>query len=111
MPLSSEISPGLEVRPEEFEVPEEVKQELDKLGIKAVEKEYKTPVRDDRGQNLVQSPALEEITIQIPENQDQLATLVKGPKDEAVTWWAAFWMRVFKKSLHLGRRVIFGGKS
>jgi len=104
MPISVERSPELTVHPEEVEVPPQ----LADVGIRAVEREFKTPVTNDRGQPLVTTPATQKISIQLPAARGQLLAWAKGPVSDSLTWFAAFWLRVIKKAVHFGWSLIVG---
>jgi hypothetical protein len=105
MPISVERGPELTVHPEEVEVPPQLFQE----GIRAVEREFKTPVTNDRGQPLVTTPTSQKITIQLPATQGQLLSWAKGPISSSLTWFAAFWLRMIKKAIRFGWNLISGG--
>ena len=90
---------------EDFEVPKSLKKE----GIEAVETAYKARVKDDKGQNLTQSPSNTAVAIQIPYNDAALQAKSKGSIKDSLTWLALFWLRVAKKAFHFGKKVVFGG--
>ena len=46
------------------------------------------------------------IAIQVPTSQDQLEEWSHGSPTNALTWFAAFWLRLIKKALHFGWRII-----
>lgn len=77
-------------------------------GIEKVETAFTANIKDDRGQPLIQTPQTQTIAIQVPATQIQLTQTAKGPKDEAVTWWALFWIRAIQKAIHFGKQVLFG---
>jgi hypothetical protein len=104
MPISVERGPEFTVHSEEVEVPAD----LTRLGIRAVEKEFKTPVTNDRGQPLVVSPTSQKVTIQLPATRGQLASWSKGPISSSLTWFAAFWLRMIKKAIRFGWNLISG---
>lgn len=87
----------IESSQEEIEVPAN----LARLGIHAVEKEFKTPVTDDSGRPLLQNvPA---VNITLPTDSTTLSAWAKGPVSAAITWLAVYWLRMIKKAMHLGR--------
>ena len=88
-------------RPEEVEVPPA----LSETGLSVVEREFKTQVRDSKGQNILVSPATQQITIQLPYDKTTLTGWLKGSVSSSLTWFAAFWLRIIKKALHFGWRV------
>jgi|SRR3989304_6765128 len=87
--------------PEEDEVPPSIAD----TGLAAVEREFKTQVRDTRGQQLITSPATQQITIQLPYDKTTLMGFLKRGVSNSITWFAAFWLRIIKKALHLGWRI------
>lgn len=104
MPASIERRPELTIHKEEVEVPPY----LAEVGIRAVEKEFKTPVTDDRGQPLTVSPTTQKVTIQLPATQGQLLAWAKGSVSDSLTWFAAFWLRMIKKAVYFGWSLISG---
>jgi len=87
--------------PEEVEVPPHIAE----TGVQAVEREFKTQVRDSRGQQLLVSPATQQITIQLPYDKSTLTGWFKGSVSDSLTWFAAFWLRMIKKAIYFGWRV------
>lgn len=71
---------------------------------------FSKQVSDDAGRPLIQTPQSQVITIQIPADKVQLESASKGDTGSAVTWLAAFWLRMIKKAVHFGWRIIKGGK-
>ena len=90
--------------PEEIEVPETLKDE-----IKKVETAYTATVKD-KGKPLTSSPATQDVTVQIPQDQAALTTLSKGKVGDSITWFGMFWLRMIKKALHFGKRIVVGKK-
>lgn len=88
-------------RAEEIEVPESLKGEIEK-----VETAYKATVKDDKGMPLTQSPATQAVAVQIPQDQVTLTSSSKGSVSSSLTWFANFWLRMIKKALHFGKRVV-----
>ena len=76
-------------------------------GVEKVETAFTANIKDDAGKPLVQTPQTQAVAIQVPAPQVQLAQTAKGPKDEALTWWALFWVRAIQKAIHFGRKVLF----
>lgn len=95
----------VEVRPEEAEVPPHV----ERLGVKPAPSQVTAQVTDDAGRQLIQTPATQAVTIQIPAPQAQLADWSHGSPSSSLTWLATFWLRMIKKALHFGWRVITKG--
>lgn len=97
-----EKQPQVEARPEEFIVPETLQQ----AGVKVVQKTFKAQVKDDKGQPLIQTPPTQVVNITPPASQPTLTSWAKGPITSSLTWLGAFWLRILKKALHFGWRVI-----
>jgi len=87
--------------PEEVEIPPSIAE----TGLSAVEREFKTQVRDSKGQQLLISPATQNISIQLPYDKTTLAGFLKGSVSDSLTWFATFWLRMIKKAMHFGWRV------
>jgi len=96
-------------RAEEFpEVPVTVE---NKGVVTPTPSQFTAQVTDDKGRPLIQTPSQESITIEIPGTKEQLTALSKGTPDEAISWFGAYWKRIFKKAVFFGWRVISGGRS
>lgn len=96
--------PGeLEERKEEFEVPKGLR----KTGIEAVETAFKARVKQGKT-DLTQSPATQNVTVQIPQTQAALDEGAKGDTTNSLTWFSRFWLRIIKKAIHFGKSVVFG---
>ena len=87
----------------EFVVPETLQQST---GMQVVQKNFKAQVKDDHGQPLIQTPPTQVITVQPPADDTTLTSWSKGSTDSSLTWLGAFWMRVIKKALLFGWRVL-----
>lgn len=61
------------------------------------------PVQDDKGQNLISTPATVSAKIQIPSDQATLVQKAKGSVSSAATWLAKFFLRVLAKQNLVGR--------
>ena len=85
-------------RPEEVEVPPAFAE----TGLSAIEREFKTHVRDSKGQNILISPATQQVTIKLPYDKATLTGWLKGSVSSSLTWFATFWLRIIKKALHFG---------
>ena len=44
----------------------------------------------------------------IPQNEAILEVEAKGPIESPLTWFANFWLRMIKKAIHLGKRIVVG---
>src|SRR4030042_3062462 len=98
--------------PEIQEIPDtpEILPEIEKGGVIKKQDDFSAQVTDDKGRPLIQTPQTQSVTVQIPANQSQLDTWAKGSPDNALTWFAVFWIRIIKKALHFGWRMIQGRK-
>jgi hypothetical protein len=91
-----------EVKEAEFVVPETLSQS----GVKVVQKNFTAQVKDDKGQPLIQTPPTQVITVQPPADDKTLTDWSKGSITSSLTWLGMFWIRVIKKALYFGWRVI-----
>lgn len=89
-------------RQEEFIVPETLQQS----GMKVVQKNFKAQVKDDKGAPLIQTPPAQVITVSPPSDQATLTKQAGGSVTSSLTWLATFWLRVIKKALHFGWRIV-----
>lgn len=105
MPRSPEREPYTPVveRAEEFELPPH----LEDTGIKAVETTVKARVKD-KGKHLIQTPATKKITIKLPAGQTTVSTWSKGKTTNSLTWLGVYWLRMVKKAIHFGWKIIGG---
>ena len=87
---------------EEFIVPETLQQS----GMKVVQKNFKAQVNDDKGAPLIQTPPTQVITVSTPSDQATLTKQAGGSVASSLTWLAAFWLRVIKKALHFGWKIV-----
>lgn len=95
-------------RAEEF--PETIQQIQGAQGVQVVQKNFKAQVRDDHGAPLIQTPPTQVVTtVQPPADQATLTKEAKGDTTSSGTWIAAFWIRVIKKAMHFGWKIV--GKS
>jgi len=104
--LRPEAPQQIQERQEEFVVPETIQQST---GVKVVQKNFKAQVKDDNGQPLIQTPPTQVITVTPPADDQTLLKQSKGDTTFAVTWLAAFWLRVLKKAAYFGWKIIGGG--
>ena len=90
-------------RPTDFEIPPE----LERGGhLQPVPSQFQAKVTDDSGKPLIQTSQAKTVTIQIPASQKELESWSKGDSENAITWFAVFWIRLIKKGLHFGWRMI-----
>ncbi len=98
-----QTQPLVKERPTDMEIPPE----LERGGIaRQTPSQFKAQVSDDSGKPLIQTPQTQTVTIQIPATQGQLEDWSKGDPENAITWLAVFWIRLIKKGLHFGWRMI-----
>ncbi len=109
MPANPEIPQPIEtpqIRESADEFPETIQQIQ---GTRVVQKNFKSQVTDDKGQPVIQTPPSQVITtVQPPADQATLQNQAKGSTTSAATWLAAFWIRIIKKALHFGWKIISG---
>jgi hypothetical protein len=63
-------------------------------------------VTDDNGKPMMQSPATNAVTVTVPADPQHLQSLSQGDPDDAITWFATFWLRMIKKALHYGWKIV-----
>lgn len=95
-----------EVKEAEFIVPETLSQS----GVKVVQKNFTAQVKNDKGQPLIQTPPTQVITVAPPADDTTLTGWSKGSITSSLTWLGMFWIRVIKKAIHFGWRVVGGSK-
>jgi hypothetical protein len=96
--------PVIQERAEEF--PETIQQIQ---GAKVVQKTFKAQVKDDKGAPVIQTPPTQIITtVQPPADTQTLTQQSKRDTASSATWLAMFWLRVIKKALHFGWKIIGG---
>ena len=107
MPATPEIpkveAPQITERQEEFIVPETLQQ---KTGVQVVQKNFKPQVKDDHGQPLVQVPPTQVVTVQPPADDTTLTNWSKGSITSSQSWLGMFWLRIIKKAISLGWKII-----
>lgn len=95
--------PLVKERPTDMEIPPEI----EKGGMaQQTPSQFKAQVADDSGKPLIKSPQSSSVTIQIPASQQKLDDWAKGDPDNALTWFAVFWVRLIKKAMHFGWRMV-----
>ncbi|OGM11775.1 hypothetical protein A2Z22_04365 [Candidatus Woesebacteria bacterium RBG_16_34_12] len=104
-PERKELEDIIKTRPEDVSIPEHIEK---KEGIVPRQAQFTAQVTDDQGQPLIQTPQAKTITIQLPADQVQLAALAKGSPSKALTWFAQFWLRLIKKAIHFGWKIVKG---
>lgn len=109
-PVSAQPQPELQIK----EVPETpvISETLEKAGVKSQPSQITQAVTDDTtGKPLMTSPATQVVTITIPATPTQLVDWAKGSPSASLTWFATFWLRLIKKALHFGWKVMMKGGS
>lgn len=96
------VPEGVRELPETPEVPPHIERE----GVTPAQTQVTAQVTDDSGQGLIQTPATQVVTIQIPAAQDQLEDWSHGSPASSLTWFATFWLRMIRKAIHFGWRII-----
>ena len=102
------IFPEREKEPQVEERPEEVSPlTIERKEVATpIPVQFKKQVTDDKGRPLIQTPATQTVTITLPAEESRLTTLAKGSISDSITWFAAFWLRMIKKALHFGWKLI-----
>lgn len=95
-------APQIVERQEEFIVPEN----LQSTGVKVVQKTFKAQTNDDKGSPLIQTPLSQVISVTPPADDKTLVTQSNGSVSSSLTWLATFWIRVIKKALHFGWKIV-----
>ena len=77
--------------------------------ITPVPTHFKVNIADDNGQNLTQSTDDTKYKIVIPQkSKDQMEKDIKdGNKEDSKIWSIAYWLRIFKKAIFFGWKVVF----
>ena len=88
-----------------------VPEHIQKVGVSPHQSQFSAQVTDDNGQQLISSVQTDpENDVIVPMDQGKLEGFAAGSVKESVTWFAVFWLRVIKRALHLGRRVVVRGR-
>ncbi len=80
--------------------------------ITPIPTQFKAQVTDDKGNNIITTPETKKADIIIPEiDRETLELKVKnGNVEESSIWSAAYWLRLLKKSIYFGWKVLFDAK-
>ena len=100
--IRPEALPQIQERHDEF--PETIQQVAG--GIKVVPKTFTSQTNDDKGQPLIQTPPTQVVSVQPPYDQTALIAQAKGSVSSSLTWLSTFWIRVVKKAMHFGWKII-----
>lgn len=90
---------------EEFEIPET----LEDTGMKAVETAFKATVKDGK-KPLIKSASTDDVIVKIPKTRQILENQAKGNSGDSSTGFAVFWIRMIKKAIHFGKKIVIGEK-
>jgi len=96
--------------PQIVEVPSEFPETIQSSGgPQVVQKNFTSQVSDDNGNPVIQTPPTQVVTSITPSSDTAtLTTQSKGKITESATWLAAFWLRIIKKAVFFGWRIISG---
>lgn len=107
MPATPEIprpeAPQVTEKQEEFIIPETLQQST---GVQVVQKNFKAQVKDDSGKPLIQTPPTQVVTVQPPADDTTLQNWSKGSINSSQTWLGIFWIRIIKKAIALGWKIL-----
>jgi len=79
--------------------------------ITPVPTQFKAQVTDDKGNKLITTPDENKVDIIIPEiDKETLEVKTKGNIEESSVWSAGYWLRIFKKAVYFGWKVLFDAK-
>ncbi len=84
----------------------DISSEVEKAGATVTSSQVTAQVADAQGKQLIQTPATQVVTIQIPVAQDQLEDWSHGSPKNSLTWFASFWLRMIKKGMLYGWDVV-----
>lgn len=80
--------------------------------ITPIPAQFKAQVTDDNGNKIISTPDTEKIGIVIPEiDKETLEVRIKGDTEDPSVWSAGFWLRIFKKAVYFGWKVLFEKKN
>lgn len=88
---------------EEFIVPERLQQ---KTGVQVVQKNFKSQISDDHGTPLIQTPPARVIEVTPPADEETLVEWSKGSPDSTKTWLGAFWVKIVKRAMTFGWKIV-----
>lgn len=94
------------VHPKVPEIPEHI----EKAGLMqntASSQPFTAQVQDDQGNDLIFTPENAPVDIVIPDTVQVLEEEAKGNIEESGTWLANFFLRIIKKAIHFGRKIIY----
>ena len=88
---------------EEFIVPEKIQD----IGIKSTRSQVTAQIGDDDDDQLIKTP-VRKVTVTLPANQGVIEEWTKGDASNSSTWLGYFWVRIVKKALHFGWKLVVG---
>lgn len=101
------VPEGVKEIPETPEIPPHIERE----GVASAQGQVTAQVTDDSGQQLIQTPQAKTVTLETPADEVQLESWSHGSPTSALTWFANFWLRLIKKAVRFGWRIVSkGGK-
>jgi len=83
-----------------------VDETLKNTGVQVVQKNFTTQIKSSSGKPIIQTPPTQVITVQPPADPAALTVMAKGSVSSSSTWLAAFWLRIIKKAMHFGWRIM-----
>jgi len=70
--------------------------------------QFKAQVTDNQGNPIISTPETIKADIIIPEvNKETLEVKIKGDTEESSVWSAGYWLRILKKAIYFGWKVVF----
>lgn len=77
--------------------------------VTPVASQFKAQVTDNQGNPLISTPQSKKADIVIPDvNKESLEAKIKnGDIEDASVWSAGYWLRLFKKAIYFGWKVLF----
>lgn len=78
--------------------------------VTPVPTQFKAQVTDDQGNPIISTPETSKADITIPEvSKETLEGKIKGGNiEDSSVWSAGYWLRLFKKAIYFGWKVVFG---
>ena len=104
-----QIHPTPEVPVQQGEPPKETQPVEERGASQTPSQVVSQVVQDNNIQPVATSPTPQTVTITIPATTQQLDDWSKGSPDNSLTWLAFYWIRMIKKALFHGYRVITQG--
>jgi hypothetical protein len=97
---------------EQPRVSPEIERVPDIPGVQTVKVQVTAKVTDDKtGKPLIQPASTQATTISVPATPQQLSSWSQGSPSQSLTWFAKFWLRMVKKALNLGWRIVGKGEA